>query len=72
MAGVMQDEVFEVHELAVDPQRGAGIGKMGSFEEAVSDLGSGNALVETGKRGSRRENGLEQALDGQFREIVRH
>ncbi|RVI13870.1 hypothetical protein CN206_07000 [Sinorhizobium meliloti] len=64
MAGLVQDEVLEMDELAVDPQRGAGIGKMRAFEEADPDLGTGDALVEPRERGSSRGNGLEQVLDG--------
>ena len=66
----MEDKVFEVDELAVDPQRGAGVGEILALEEAASDLGTGDALVEQGERGSRLGNGLEQALDGQIAEIV--
>ena len=50
--GVMEDEVLEMHQFAVDPQRGAGVGEILSFEEAASDLGARNALIEAGKRGS--------------------
>ncbi len=35
--GVVEDEVFEMDEFAVDPQRGAGIGELGAFEEAGAD-----------------------------------
>lgn len=35
---VVEDEVFEVDEFAIDPQRGAGVGKLGALEEAASDV----------------------------------
>ena len=35
--GVMEDKVFEMDELAVDPQRGAGVGEVLPFEEAGAD-----------------------------------
>jgi len=72
MTGIVQDEIFEMDELAVDPEGSAGIGEMASFEETAADLGSGDALVETGECGSSLGDRLEQALDGKFREIVRH
>ena len=34
----MEDEVFEVDEFAIDPQRGAGVGILGALEEAASDV----------------------------------
>ncbi len=36
-AGVMQDEILEMHEFAVDPQRGDGVGKILTLEKAVAD-----------------------------------
>ncbi len=30
--GIMDDEVFEIDEFAVDPQRGASVGEVGSFD----------------------------------------
>lgn len=32
---VVEDEVFEMDEFAVDPQRGAGTAKMDTFEKAA-------------------------------------
>lgn len=48
--GVVEDEVFEMNELTVDPERGAGIGKLAAFEEAGADRRAGDALVETRQR----------------------
>jgi hypothetical protein len=45
-AGIVEDEVLEMHEFAVEPQRGAGIGKFLAFQEAGADRRSGDALVE--------------------------
>jgi hypothetical protein len=53
VAGIMQDKVLEMDELTVDPQRGAGISEILAFEEAASDLGTGDALIEPGERDSR-------------------
>lgn len=53
MAGVVQDKVFEMDELAVDPERGAGVCEMGSFNPAGSYLGTGDPLIETRERGCR-------------------
>lgn len=52
--GIVEDEVFEVNKFAVDPQRGAGVGKLGSFEEARADRRTGDALVQTRERESAR------------------
>jgi hypothetical protein len=34
---VVEDEIFEMDELAIDSQRGAGVGKLGSLEESRAD-----------------------------------
>jgi hypothetical protein len=34
---VVENEILEMHELAVEPQRGAGIGEVLAFEEAGAD-----------------------------------
>jgi len=47
--GVVEDEVFEMDEFAVDPQRGTGIGEILPLEKAGADGRAGNALVETGE-----------------------
>jgi len=46
----VEDEVFEVNKFAVDTQRSAGIGEMGSLDPARADRRTGNALVETRQR----------------------
>ncbi len=47
---VMQDEVLEMNEFAVDPERGMGVEEMRALQKALADGRTGNALVETGKR----------------------
>ncbi|MNY72303.1 hypothetical protein D3C86_2108240 [compost metagenome] len=42
----MEDEVFDMDEFAVNPQRGTGLGKILAFEEGDADGGAGNALVQ--------------------------
>lgn len=49
-AGVVQHEIFKVHELAVEPQRGAGVGKILALKQAGADRRTGDALVEPGCR----------------------
>lgn len=44
---VVEDEVFEVDEFAIDPKGGAGVGKVFPFEPSAADGGAGDALVET-------------------------
>ncbi len=69
---VMENEVLEIDEFAVDPQRGAGIGEILTLEEARADRGSGNALVETGQRDTGVKSRPHQGCHADFREIVSH
>ena len=57
---VVMDEVFEVDEFAVDPQRGKGIGKMHALEKAAPDRRASNPLVETGQSDTGVEGPLFQ------------
>ncbi|MHC2303380.1 hypothetical protein ACVJBD_007647 [Rhizobium mongolense] len=50
LADVVQDEIFEMHELAAEPQRGAGVGELHSPEEASADRRASEPLVETVQR----------------------
>jgi hypothetical protein len=43
---VMKDEIFEMDEFAVDPERGAGIGELAAFYPSLADRRTGDALVE--------------------------
>ena len=46
---VMQDEVFEMNEFTVDPERGIRVEKMRALQKAFTDGRAGDALIETGK-----------------------
>jgi hypothetical protein len=58
--GVVEDEVFEMDEFAVDPQRGTGIGEILPFEETISDRRASNSLVETRQSHARVKSGPNQ------------
>ncbi len=49
-AGVGENEVVEVDELAFQPQSGAGVGEVGAGDPAVADRALGEALVEPAQR----------------------
>ncbi len=69
---IMQDEVFEMNEFTVDPERGMRVEEMRALEKALTDRRTGDALVKAGKRDGGLGDRPQQALDGQFCEIVRH
>jgi hypothetical protein len=46
----VQDEVFEVHERAPEPQAGAGVDKMRAADPALADRALAEALVEARQR----------------------
>ena len=46
---VMQDEVLQMNEFTVDPERGMRVEEMRAFEKALTDGRTGDALIETGK-----------------------
>jgi len=46
---VVQDEVFEMNELTLDPERGVGVEEMRALEKAFADGRAGNSLIKTGK-----------------------
>ena len=48
--GVVENEIFEVDQLAVQPQAGAGVGEVGARDPAVADRAFGQAFVEPGQR----------------------
>lgn len=70
--GVVENEVFEMDEFAVDPQRGACIGELGALEEAHADGRTGNTFVETRQFDTGAKSRLHQGCHADFREIVRH
>ena len=69
---IMQDEVLEMDEFTIDPERCMRVEEMRALEKALTDGGTGDALVETGKRDGGLGDRLQQALDGQFGGIIRH
>jgi hypothetical protein len=68
----MEDEVFKIDEFAVDPQRGAGVGKVGAFEEALTDWRTGDALVQARERHTSVKCWPHQGCHADFCEIVSH
>ena len=50
MPDVVEDEVFERHELALGPEGGAGLGGIGSGDDAGADRTFPQPLVEPGER----------------------
>lgn len=69
---IMQDEVFEMDEFAIDPERGMRVEEMRALEKAVADGRAADALIETSKRDGGLGDRPQQALDGQSGKIVRH
>ncbi len=59
--GVVEDEVFEEHEVALKGKAGAGVGEGSAGAPALADGAGGEALVETGEgvlgSGERRGEG---------------
>ena len=49
-AGVVQHEVLEMDELALEPERGGGVGKVGPRDPAVADGARSQPLVEPRQR----------------------
>jgi len=49
-AGVMENQIFEMDELAVQPQAGRGVGEVGAGDKTGADRAVGEALVEPGER----------------------
>ena len=70
--GVVEDEVFQVNEFAVDPERCTGIGELGALEEALTDRRTGDPLVQTRQSDTGFESRPHQGCHADFREIVRH
>ena len=48
-AGIVEDEVLEVDELALEAQRRAGVGEMPAADEALPHRAFGHSLVEAGE-----------------------
>jgi len=48
-ASVMENQIFEVDELAVQPQAGSGVGEVGAGDKTGADRAVGEAFVEPGE-----------------------
>jgi hypothetical protein len=48
--GVVQHEVFKMRQPALDPERGAGVGKMRARNPPLADRAGAQAFVEPGER----------------------
>ncbi|RVC61039.1 hypothetical protein EN766_38320 [Mesorhizobium sp. M2A.F.Ca.ET.046.02.1.1] len=70
--GIMQDEVFRVDELAVEPQRGGRVGEVGAFDKTVADRTLLHALVEAGQKVFGAGERPDQAVQGQVGKIISH
>ncbi len=70
--GVVEDEVFEIDEFAVDPQRGAGVSEVLPFKEAGANRRAGDALVQTRQSNTGVKSRPHQGIHADFREIIRH
>ena len=49
-AGVVENEIVEMDQFAVQPQTGAGVGEVGARNPAVADRAFGEPFVEPGER----------------------
>ncbi|TDW34041.1 hypothetical protein EV128_10448 [Rhizobium azibense] len=61
-ASVVKDQVFEMHEFAIDPLRG----EVGALEEAGADCRAGNALIQASDSGRGVEIGRNRPCDVQL------
>ena len=48
--GVVEHEVVEVDQFAVEPQAGRGIGEVGARDPPLADRAFGEPLIEAGER----------------------
>jgi hypothetical protein len=60
---VVEDEVFEVDEFAIDPEGCAGVGEVLPFEPSASDGRAGDALVEASEGAAGVGDGFQQYLE---------
>ncbi|MHC2302922.1 hypothetical protein ACVJBD_007189 [Rhizobium mongolense] len=60
VVSVVQHQVLEVHQLAVDPQRGAGVREVGSFDKTLPDRRTRDPFVETRQRDASARNRPQQ------------
>ena len=60
--GVVEHEVVEVDQLAVEPQAGRGVGEVGAGDKAGADRAFGEPLVEPGRANPRRRRAGRRVL----------
>ena len=49
-AGVVQHQILETHEVAGEPETGAGVLEMGPADKTLGDRARPDALIEAGER----------------------
>ncbi|WP_287180080.1 hypothetical protein [Mesorhizobium sp.] len=70
--GIVQDEVFGMDKLAVEPQRRRRVGKMLALDKAVADRAFVHALVEARQKVFGAGERPDQGVQGQIGKIVSH
>jgi hypothetical protein len=69
---VVQDEVFGVHQLALEPERNGCVGKILAFDKAVADRTGPHPLVEARQKILGAGERTAQGVQGQFCKFVSH
>ena len=64
--GVVQDQVLEVDELALEPERGGRVGKVLALDKTVAHRRAGQPLVEARQNLGRARDRPDQGLQGQI------
>jgi hypothetical protein len=72
LRGVVEDEIFEMDEFAVDPEGRAGIGEVGALDPPLADRRAGDALIQTRERNASIESRSDQGRHADFRNIISH
>ena len=70
--GVMQHEVFHVHEFAVHPHGGDGVGEILPFDEALFHRRSAYPLVQPRQRFARAGGSDEELFELDVGYVVNH
>ena len=61
---VVENEVFERNDVAVEPQAGAAVGKMGPGDPARLDRAAAQSFIEAGERSSAAASEAAKAAQG--------
>ena len=64
-AGVMQNEILDLHELSRPPPRGAGVVEMGAQPKGFRDRTHAQALIQARQRVGRSLEGRLKAIERQ-------